>query len=441
MKKLAFLILFLASFGLAQTALASCPNCTPQVDLELVSLTATNPVSVGSDLTYTVVVRNNGPDKATNVTVLANPITGGMVYKSAGTAKNGVPEARTCQYASHQNPAHDEVGCPIQELDVGETATTTIVISPTAVGTLHSRLIAIPDWNTVDPDLGSSNSNNVAESSVTVLPEEADLEVTMRDNPDPATVFEDLSYAITVKNIGASTAKNIEVTDNIPGYATYKTSTIWLSNGNCQISQNVLHCTLDDLASGDKAIIQVIVTPYKENITIHNTAYATTSTLETVTINNRTDEDTQIHEATTTPPPPPPPAGVCGDGQTVSPEACDDGNATDGDGCDSHCQIETPPPPTTGGGSGGSTGSGGADFGDNSGASNVPQEIMGAGEPGHPTAGEEGPKDLLAVGHAEGGGCACAINQPDGRGFNPVILGLAVLAMLPVIALRLTQES
>lgn len=40
---------------------------------------------------------------------------------------------------------------------------------------------------------------------------------------------------------------------------------------------------------------------------------------------------------------PPPPAPVCGDGLIESPETCEDGNASPGDGCDQNCQIEILP--------------------------------------------------------------------------------------------------
>jgi len=48
-------------------------------------------------------------------------------------------------------------------------------------------------------------------------------------------------------------------------------------------------------------------------------------------------------------------APICGDGQTTAPEACDDGNTVDGDGCSAACQTEDPGA-TTGGATGGDTG-------------------------------------------------------------------------------------
>ena len=45
---------------------------------------------------------------------------------------------------------------------------------------------------------------------------------------------------------------------------------------------------------------------------------------------------------TTAAPPPPPPAPVCGNGAVESPEQCDDGNTSSGDGCSATCTIESP---------------------------------------------------------------------------------------------------
>ncbi len=446
LKALAVVVPSLVVVGVSHSAFASTTS-----DLQIVSLTVSpNPVAVGNDLTYTIVVKNNGPDDATDVTILANPITGGVTYKSAGTVKNGVSETSTCRFHSYQNPAHDEVGCQISRLNVGESATTTMVLSPTTVGTLHSRVIAIPNWQTVDPDFSSSNSNNFAQGDVTVVPEEADLEVTVKDNADPVTVFEDFAYDITLKNIGVSTAKNVKLTDTLPGYVSYKSSQVLLVNGNCQIQFPVFNCDLDDIAPGDKALIQIVVTPYKENVTLTDTDYASTSTFESVTNNNRAQEDTHVVE----PPPPPPPTAVCGDGHIDLGlgETCDDGNTLSGDGCDSHCQLEppvppqpsppppppppTPPQPPVGGGNIG--GGNGTDQGGDGTAS-----AGNDGRAGETQNADEGTGVPTGASFtsAQGGGCACAINKPDTRGFDPAILIIMGLALSPLIWLRLRKET
>jgi len=55
---------------------------------------------------------------------------------------------------------------------------------------------------------------------------------------------------------------------------------------------------------------------------------------------NAVNGDGCENDCTVTPPPP-----CCGDGNVDAGEECDDGNTTSGDGCSATCTIETPPPP------------------------------------------------------------------------------------------------
>ena len=43
--------------------------CVGEADLEITKSDSPDPVTTGSDLTYTITVTNNGPDAATSVTV------------------------------------------------------------------------------------------------------------------------------------------------------------------------------------------------------------------------------------------------------------------------------------------------------------------------------------------------------------------------------------
>ena len=58
-------------------------------------------------------------------------------------------------------------------------------------------------------------------------------------------------------------------------------------------------------------------------------------------IDSGTDEDADVPPEDAGPDVNPGP--VCGDWKVEGDEECDDGNTTDGDGCDSHCRIERPP--------------------------------------------------------------------------------------------------
>jgi cysteine-rich repeat protein len=93
---------------------------------------------------------------------------------------------------------------------------------------------------------------------------------------------------------------------------------------------------------------------------------------------------------------------VCGNGRLEPGEACDDGNRTDGDGCEASCQL----PASTGGGSAGGTagGEGGGAAGGSAGGS------VGGG-----TAGGTGGGDAGGTAGGMGGGDAGASTCGDGQ--------------------------
>ena len=78
---------------------------------------------------------------------------------------------------------------------------------------------------------------NAAAAVAAVIPAAAapgaDAAITMVASPDPATVGNNLTYAITVANIGPSNdvATGVTVTDTLPGNVTYVSATP--SQGTC----------------------------------------------------------------------------------------------------------------------------------------------------------------------------------------------------------------
>ena len=105
-------------------------------DLSITNTDSPDPVTLGSPLTYTVTIRNNGPSEAAQVW-LAHTVLGQVRFVSATASQGhciGVPGLVAC------NPG---------TLASGATATVTIVVVPKARGTLASTVYA---WSGVgDP--------------------------------------------------------------------------------------------------------------------------------------------------------------------------------------------------------------------------------------------------------------------------------------------------
>ena len=167
-------------------------------DQELLSATdSPDPVIPGNNITYTVQVRNNGPDPAVNGGLNMN-ISGSLAYVSAIG-----PAGFTCfnigNNASCTNPA----------FPAGTTATFTVIAS------VPPSLLAFPDGTvtsnfftsgvTTDPN-GVNNSMLVTTSYDSP---QVDLQLTASDSPDP--VFPDgiITYTVDVTNAGPDTATSV----------------------------------------------------------------------------------------------------------------------------------------------------------------------------------------------------------------------------------------
>jgi uncharacterized repeat protein (TIGR01451 family) len=128
------------------------PTCTPvaaSADLSLTKTDSPDPVTVGSSLTYTVTVTNNGPDAATGVRV-RDRLPAGVTFVSA---------------VSSQGPCQQNSGrvlCNLGKINNGANATVTIVVSPTSTGLLRNT--ANVTSRITDPN--TANNRSTAKTTV-----------------------------------------------------------------------------------------------------------------------------------------------------------------------------------------------------------------------------------------------------------------------------------
>jgi uncharacterized repeat protein (TIGR01451 family) len=125
-----------------------CQDGSATADLSVTKTDDPDPVTAGSNLTYTVTVTNNGPDAATGVT-LTDTLPTGVTFVSATSPCTQVSGVVTCDLGS---------------LASGADATVEIVVTPTEAGEI-SNGVAVTG-NESDPD----TANNSAEAVTTVDP-------------------------------------------------------------------------------------------------------------------------------------------------------------------------------------------------------------------------------------------------------------------------------
>ena len=121
----------------------------PAADLAVTKSDSPDPVSRGSQLTYTVSVMNNGPSQATNVTltdVLPVDVRFVSVISSAGscTASGGT------------------VNCALGNLANAASVTVTIVVTPRRTGTLTNTA----QVSSASPDLNPANNTDTETTTV-----------------------------------------------------------------------------------------------------------------------------------------------------------------------------------------------------------------------------------------------------------------------------------
>jgi len=125
------------------------PPPPPTIDLGITKVGTPSPSTLGGNITWTLTVVNNGPSKATGVTV-ADAIPAGTTFVSA-TSTQG-----TCTGGAALN-------CQIGAMNVGQTVTVTLLTTSTATGT-------IPNTATVVGNEAETNTaNNTASASVQVV--------------------------------------------------------------------------------------------------------------------------------------------------------------------------------------------------------------------------------------------------------------------------------
>ncbi|HWG89712.1 MAG TPA: hypothetical protein VNZ52_02585 [Candidatus Thermoplasmatota archaeon] len=127
-------------------------------------------------------------------------------------------------------------------------------------------------------------------------PGPSDLSLTKTDSVDPATVGENLTYTIAVRNNGPNRQTGVTVTDTIPSGATILNATS--STGTCTVTGQTVTCNVGGLASGATATVTIIVVPTSPG-TLSNTASVSAGQADTNSANNADTETTTVR----TPPP------------------------------------------------------------------------------------------------------------------------------------------
>ncbi|UCG23486.1 MAG: DUF11 domain-containing protein [Chloroflexota bacterium] len=209
-------------------------------DVSLTKEASSEPVYAGAMLTYTLTIANAGPSDAANV-VVTDTLPGNVTLIAA---------------ESSQGPACDTDGQVVCQLGMVPANQQLLVTITTSLDPALSPQLLVNragvSTDTSDPD--ATNNGDILTSTVETA---ADLAVTKAASPEPVTAGENLTYTLTVHNLGPSNASGIWVTDTLPLEATLVYSDV--SQGDCTGTTQIV-CDIGDLSALASAEITIVVT-------------------------------------------------------------------------------------------------------------------------------------------------------------------------------------
>lgn len=213
------------------------PIITQVSDLSLTKTTSRDRPNVGEEFTFTVTLRNDGPDAATNIVVM-DALPEGVSFVSSAPSQGGY-DPQSGRWT-------------VGNLNDGAVASLQIVALVESIGeiTNTAELIAVDQ---ADPD--STPNNNVGseddQDSVTIDPPVIDLSLAKGAAPLRPSVGGELVYTVVLRNNGPDAASGIVVNDQLPGSTTFVSATPSVG----QFDSNTGNWSVASLAAGASATL------------------------------------------------------------------------------------------------------------------------------------------------------------------------------------------
>ena len=227
-------------------------QCDP--DISIVKSASSGSVVPGEQFSYAITVTNaaTATAPARNVVItddLANSLTG-----VSATFKVGTGPSQACTLA-----AGNTISCDIGTLAIGESATATILVTPTP-----ASCPSITNRATVGGSNFPSEQSDAVDVTVTCTPA-----LTIAKSASATTVAsgDSYEYTITVRSPASATAtsQNVVVTDNLHDGLVVQRPTYAVDGGAAQQCDavgagNTIRCAVGNLAPGSEAVITIGVT-------------------------------------------------------------------------------------------------------------------------------------------------------------------------------------
>jgi len=233
--------------------------------------------TAGSNIVYTITVGDTGPDATSPAVNMTDVIPAGLTFVSLGQSG---PDTFVC--STPAVGANGTVSCDAASMNVDDVQTFTITVAvpgDAANGTLYFNTATVSSSN--DPN-SENDSSSVGTSTP---PNTADVAIT-KSGPSATPPDTDVTYTITLTNLGPADATSVSWTDTLPNSVPVGFPMTFVSFNqtsgpafNCGSPGTTVTCTLATFPAGSTAAFQFVghIPPATDGRTYTNVANQTTS--------------------------------------------------------------------------------------------------------------------------------------------------------------------
>jgi uncharacterized repeat protein (TIGR01451 family) len=276
-----------------QTSVNQTTTATPQADLAAATADSPDPVTPGTNLTYTVTVTTAGPSDAHSV-LLSDPLPAGTTLVSVAvpagwTRTDAVPLGGT-----------GTITATIPTLAAGTAVQTFTVVVHVGAGVADGTVLT--NTATVSAATTDPNPGNEGGTATTTVSTPADLGMTIVDGPDPVTAGTNLTYTATVTTTGIFDAQSVLVSDPLPAETTLVSVTLpagWTRTDAVPAGgTGTITATRPTLAAGSAGQVFTVVVHVgagvPDGILLTNTATVSAATTDPDPVNNSEGTTTTV---------------------------------------------------------------------------------------------------------------------------------------------------
>lgn len=254
-------------------------------------------VRAGEPIEYELRVTNYGPSAAQDV-IVADALPPGVRFVG-GFSGHG-----DCELIEDTESA--VVGCPLGRIAVGRSRLITLYGEVDAGQPAGSVINEAHVWSPT-PDLDQDNNTDTVKTEITRKPSSADLQLTKIANVSTVRPGEQVTFQLTATNHGPDPASEIVITDTVPAGLNVLGGPS--EDADCTLHSGEISCTVDELASGASAVIDIVTMLDQDygGESISNTAKVTTPVPDPADDNNTSTVEVAVESDPLPSPEPPSP--------------------------------------------------------------------------------------------------------------------------------------